>query len=164
MEGRFSSFTVLIAKISREIRRIKTEEMAELSLKSPHVSCLYYLYTQGSMTVRELCDICDEDKAAISRSLEYLEECGYIVRDHADGRRYKAPLVLTEGGREIAERVTEKIERVLFLPGNVAVNVMALVILLCLALLVLFTGDVIYSRYVPNMGEGITDFRPPSAD
>lgn len=113
MEGRFSSFTVLIAKISREIRRIKTEEMAELSLKSPHVSCLYYLYTQGSMTVRELCDICDEDKAAISRSLEYLEECGCIVRDHADGRRYKAPLVLTEGGREIAERVTEKIERVL---------------------------------------------------
>ena len=43
MEERYKSFTVLISGISRSIRRIKTEEMAEFNLKSPHVSCLYYL-------------------------------------------------------------------------------------------------------------------------
>ena len=43
MEDRFETFTVLIARISRSIRRLKAEEMERLGLKGPHVSCLYYL-------------------------------------------------------------------------------------------------------------------------
>ena len=43
MEERFGTFTILISKISRSIKRIKSEEMAEFQLKGPHVSCLYYL-------------------------------------------------------------------------------------------------------------------------
>lgn len=63
MEERFAAFTVLIAKINRNIRRIKTEEMAEFHLKGPHVACLYHLTTAGPLTAGELCDRCDEDKA-----------------------------------------------------------------------------------------------------
>ena len=74
MMERFETFTLLISQISRSIRKIKTEEMAEFKLKSPHVSCLYYLYKEKTLTAKELCDICDEDKAAISRSLLYLEK------------------------------------------------------------------------------------------
>lgn len=70
VENRFKMFTVLNSKINRCIRRIKTEEMAEFDLRSTHVSCLYYLYAENTLTAKELCDICDEDKAAISRSLE----------------------------------------------------------------------------------------------
>ena len=69
MENRFETFTVLISSISRSIRRLKTEETAEFNLKSPHVSCLYYLLKHGNMTATELCELCDEDKAAISRSI-----------------------------------------------------------------------------------------------
>lgn len=47
MQQRFETFTVLIAKISRSIRRIKAEEMSEFHLKGPHVSCLYYLTQLG---------------------------------------------------------------------------------------------------------------------
>ena len=50
MEERFETFTVLIARISRSIKRIKAGEMAEFALKGPHVSCLYYLSQCGSMT------------------------------------------------------------------------------------------------------------------
>ena len=39
MEERFETFTVLIARISRGIKRIKAEEMAEFGLKGPHVLC-----------------------------------------------------------------------------------------------------------------------------
>lgn len=35
MEERFEAFTVLISRISRSIRRIKSEEMAEFQLKGP---------------------------------------------------------------------------------------------------------------------------------
>ena len=50
MKERFETFTVLINKISRNIKRIKNQEMAEYGLRSTHVSCLYYLYSKRSVT------------------------------------------------------------------------------------------------------------------
>ncbi len=111
MEKRFQLFTTLIAKSSRLIKRIKTLEMEEFNLKSPHVSCLYYLYVNnGSLTATELCEICDEDKAYVSRSLDSLENDGYIVCESKTTKRYKSPISLTEKGKSIAKLVSEKID------------------------------------------------------
>lgn len=107
MEERFETFTVLINQISRSIRRIKAEQMESLDLKGPHVSCLYYLSKNGPLTAAELCDRCEEDKAAISRSLDYLEKNGYL--QCPEGKRYRRQLLLTEkgiaAGVEICRRV-----------------------------------------------------------
>lgn len=62
MEDRFETFTVLIARISRSIRRLKAEEMERLGLKGPHVSCLYYLSLYDELTAAELCERCDETR------------------------------------------------------------------------------------------------------
>ena len=113
MNGRFENFTVLISNINRCIKKIKTEEMEEYNLKSPHVSCLYYLYKQEGLTAAELCGICKEDKAAISRSIDYLERCGYIVTDSDAKKRYRCALTLTETGKSIAVGIAEKIDRIL---------------------------------------------------
>ena len=113
MEERFQTFTVLIAKLNRCIRKIKTEEMAEFNLKSPHVSCLYYLYKSESLTAKELCDICEEDKANISRSIDFLEANGYLVGKSTRGKRYKSPLILTEKGKETGEQIARKIDAIL---------------------------------------------------
>lgn len=101
MEERFETFTVLITRISRSIKRIKADEMADFELKGPHVSCLYYLSQQDGMTAAELCERCDEDKAAISRSLDDLEKNGYITCASGAGKRYKshAPDGAGQGGR-----------------------------------------------------------------
>ena len=101
MEERFEAFTVLISRISRSIRRIKSEEMAEFQLKGPHVSCLYYLSLADGLTAAALCERCDEDKAAVSRSLDYLEKGGYITCESGAGRRYRTPLHLTERAEQI---------------------------------------------------------------
>lgn len=113
MEERFKTFTVLIAGVSRCIRRIKTGEMAEFELGSTHVSCLYYLSKAETMTSKELCEICEEDKANISRSIRYLEENGFITCTSRTQKRYLAPLCLTEKGRLAGQRITEKIDRIL---------------------------------------------------
>ena len=113
MQERFKAFTVLIAKINRNIRRIKTEEMVEFGLKSPHVSCLYYLYREGSLTATELCDICEEDKSGVSRSIDQLEREGYIVCEEKVKKRYKSPLKLTEKGMELGKSLADVIEGVL---------------------------------------------------
>ena len=112
MEERFAAFTVLIAKINRNIRRIKTEEMAEFHLKGPHVACLYHLTTAGPLTAGELCDRCDEDKAAISRSLDFLEKEGYLVCDSRARKRNRSPLRLTEKGRAAASGIAARIDRI----------------------------------------------------
>ena len=112
MQQRFETFTVLISGINRNIRRIKTEEMEEFDLKSHHVSCIYYLYMQDGLTARELCDLCEEDKANISRALDFLEKQGYICRESVQ-KRYRSPLSLTEKGREIGRRLADKIDRML---------------------------------------------------
>jgi DNA-binding MarR family transcriptional regulator len=113
MEERFQAFTVLITGISRSIHRIKTEEMSEFELRSSHVSCLYYLYKKGSLTAREICDLCEEDKANISRAVKFLEEKGYVSCESEEKKRYQSPLSLTDSGKEIGKAIVEKIDRVL---------------------------------------------------
>lgn len=113
MEERFEIFTVLINRISRNIRKIKNSEMAEYDLRSAHISCLYYLYTMDALTATDLCERCEEDKATISRSLDYLEKNGYIVCEAKHAKRYKSPLVLTDKGQEAGKKIADKINRVL---------------------------------------------------
>ena len=113
MNERFETFTVLITKISRNIKKIKNQEMADYGLKSVHVSCLYYLYTAEFMTATDLCERCEEDKATISRALVFLEKNGYILCECKSAKRYKSPLVLTEKGREVAQKIADKISFVL---------------------------------------------------
>ena len=118
MEKRFQTFTVLISKINRAIKKIKTEEMDEFNLKSPHVSCLYYLFKSNSLTAKELCDICAEDKASLSRSLEYLEDNNYIECVSKLKKRYRSALKLTEKGKIVAERIAQKIDDILNLASD----------------------------------------------
>lgn len=113
MQERFETFTVLINRISRNIRKIKNQEMAEYNLRSAHVSCLYYLYSLDIATATDLCERCEEDKATISRALEYLEGNGYITRDTVCAKRYKSPVLLTDKGLEAGRKIANKINGVL---------------------------------------------------
>ena len=113
MNQRFETFTVLINRISRNIRKIKNQEMADYNLRSAHVSCLYYLYRTKGLTATDLCERCEEDKATISRALEYLETKGYLTCETKGAKRYKSPLLLTEQGALLGKQIAEKIDRVL---------------------------------------------------
>ena len=113
MQERFETFTVLINRISRNIRKIKNQEMAEYNLRSVHVSCLYYLYTNKGATATDLCERCEEDKATISRGLDYLETNGYLTCESKSTKRYKSPLVLTDMGNEVGKKIADKIDGVL---------------------------------------------------
>ncbi len=113
MNDRYEIFTILINRISRNIRKIKNNEMAEYGLRSSHISCLYYLYSENNLTSSELCERCEEDKATISRSLDYLEKNGYLSCRSKNIKRYKDPLMLTDLGLEVAKKISYKINNVL---------------------------------------------------
>ena len=103
MEDRFETFTILISRINRSIRKIKNQEMADWGLKSIHVSCLHYLRSQGSLTAAELCERCEEDKAAVSRAIDHLKSEGFIEASTNGAKPYKCPLVLTKKGEQAGD-------------------------------------------------------------
>lgn len=113
MLERFETFTVLINRINRNIRKIKNQEMADYGLRSAHVSCLYYLYTCKGTTATDLCERCEEDKATISRALDYLERSGYLTCESKSAKRYKSLLTLTEKGNEVGKKVADKVDGIL---------------------------------------------------
>ena len=113
MKERFETFTVLVAKISRNIRKIKLQEMQEYNLKSAHISCLYYLYISNGLTATELCERCEEDKATICRALDFLGQNCYLTCESKTAKRYKSPLLLTENGIKVGQKIAERIAHVL---------------------------------------------------
>lgn len=119
MKELYSIFTLQIAKCNRCIKKLKQEEMESFDLKGPHVSCLFYLHkNDGPLTLKELCDVCDEDKAAVSRAVDSLEKNGYVACNSKTEKRYKSPLFLTQKGVETAKGIVEKIDRIVESAGE----------------------------------------------
>ena len=110
MIDRFSQFCTSIASIQRSILKIERTEMAKYGLKGPHANCLVAMarYPEG-ITAARLCDICDKDKAAISRTVSELENAGMVLRQDPEGKRYRSVLRLSEKGKEIANRVNDMV-------------------------------------------------------
>ena len=116
MLHRFEAFVTGITVSYKYIQRIKSVEMTELGLKGTHAMCLFYLHhnPQG-LTAAQLCQLCAEDKAAISRTLVILQERGYL---RTSGKKYRAPLFLTEEGTNIAQQVDGLIYQWVSLGGD----------------------------------------------
>ena len=109
MTHRFESFVTGITVCYKYIQRIKSVEMTEFGLKGTHVTCLFYLYRnpQG-LTSAQLCQLCAEDKATISRTVSDLRSRGYI--EPGGEKNYRAQLRLSQAGEVIAQQMEPLIE------------------------------------------------------
>jgi DNA-binding MarR family transcriptional regulator len=109
MVTRFEQFVSAINGIHRCIQRIERSEMEKYGLKGYHAQYLMALmrYEEG-VTAVQMCDICDVNKAAVSRSISELENEGLVVRRSREGTStaYRATLVLTDKGKEAAKWVS----------------------------------------------------------
>lgn len=106
MISKYEVFSTVISSLYHDIQRIERNEMARYGLKGPHAQCLAVLsrYPEG-ITASRLCEVCEKDKAAISRTVAELEEAGLLMRCEKNGVRYRVPLILTEAGYGAAEAV-----------------------------------------------------------
>ena len=113
MNNRFEIFTMLISKANKNMRKIKNKKMEQYGMKSIHVSIIYLIYINKTLTATELCEKCEEDKGTISRALEFLENNQYIICDSKQSKRYNSPFKLTVKGNEIGQNIFEMIDDVL---------------------------------------------------
>lgn len=110
MKKRFETFVTAIGQINRSLQKLKASEMADFGLKGTHVMCIYQLQRHGQgLTAAQLVQLCDEDKAAVSRCTSELLERGLIEIPEGTGKRYRKVMTLTQQGREIADRMDQKI-------------------------------------------------------
>ena len=92
-------------------KRILHPYFQKLGLTPGQPRILNKLFERDHVSQRELADRCSMDVATLSRSLDKLEEAGYVSRQkHPDCRR-SFLIVLTETGREKAAEVHENLSR-----------------------------------------------------
>ncbi len=109
MLERYERLSSSISCMYHDIQKIERVEMAKFGLKGPHAQCMLAMSRHpGGLTASQLCEICDKDKAAISRTVAELEQAGMVLRDAAGGNRYRALLTLTQKGTEAAEAVSRR--------------------------------------------------------
>ena len=108
MISRFEQFLYVISKIHRQIQKIERAEMEKQGYKGAFAQYLATLYSyEEGLTSSELCEICDRDKAAVSRIIAEMEEKGLVTREKKIVRTYRSKITLTEKGKETAEYVSE---------------------------------------------------------
>ena len=106
MIQRFEEFTSNISRAYKNIIKIKSHEMTEYGLKASNVTCLFYLgkHEEG-LTATELCLLCMEDKAGVSKSLALLKEKGYVIQAEED-KKYKLKYFITESGKRVYDEIS----------------------------------------------------------
>lgn len=106
MVDRFEKFTLALTELQRYWHKIAADEMARYGLKGPHALYLVTMFRyEDGITAAQLCEICDRNKADVSRAVSLMEQQGLVIRE---GDQYRALLKLTETGRQAAQQVRER--------------------------------------------------------
>ena len=118
MLDRFEQFYYSISNIYRHIMKIERDEMEKYGLRGSYVQYLIAMtrYPEG-VTSSKLSEVCDKDKAAISRIVTEMESKGLITRESDKNNLYRAKLVLTEEGKKAADFVCERAEKAVTAAG-----------------------------------------------
>ena len=111
MLDRFQQFSFAISEIHRYVLKIEREEMEKLGYKAYFAQYLVIMHRHPEgVTAAQLCTRSDKDKAAVSRAVAEMIDRGLVSRQLVRGKGYRAPLVLTKKGQEIASHVCRRAE------------------------------------------------------
>ncbi len=106
MIERFEQFSYEISSIYRHIMKIERGEMEKYGLKGSYATYLAVIYRfPEGITSARLAELCDRDKAGISRTVTEMEERGLIERKNMRDNFYRASIILTDEGKRAAEFV-----------------------------------------------------------
>ncbi len=117
MIDRFERFSIALFNISHYWNRIASEEMKKHDLKGAYALYLITLYNHPEeITAARLADLCKRDKADVSRAIASFQKKG--IAEPYGTNRYRAPIRLTDDGREVAGQIKERASQVLEAAGR----------------------------------------------
>lgn len=105
----FEQFSCAISSLYHSIQKLEREEMVKFGLKGPYAQYLVAMSRcPDGITAAQLGQVCDKDKAAVSRAITEMERQGLVTRDCDNNSLYRARLLLTQSGQQAAHYVCEK--------------------------------------------------------
>ncbi len=109
MLSRYEQFSFIVSGINRHIQKLEHDEMVKHGCKGAYAQYLVAMrhYPQG-VTAAQLSEICDKDKAAVSRIVAEMIDKGLIVRKAASETMYRAKLTLSAEGEKVAEYIVNR--------------------------------------------------------
>ena len=111
MIQRFEQFSYSISSIYRLILKVEKEEMEKCGYRGSYALYLSIMSRYpGGITATRLGELCDRDKAGISRVINEMEQRGLVRRECYKDNFYRAKLILTDEGRKAALFVRQRAE------------------------------------------------------
>ena len=111
MVGRFEAFTLGLSEIMSSWNKIAADEMSHFGLKGAYVIYLIALYKHPEgLTSANLSEMCNRDKAEVSRAIKTLEAKGLVERENTTVNGYRAKITLTTQGRESTKALRERVK------------------------------------------------------
>lgn len=119
MLNRFEQFTTAVSALYRDVQRIEREEMEKQGLRGAFAQYLLAIsrHPEG-ITATALCEVCDKDKAAVSRIIAQMEAKGLVEKENDGTSQYRAKLRLTPAGQTAAAFVRERASLAVELAGS----------------------------------------------
>ena len=102
----YETFSLGLHELYRSIHKNESAVMNKYGLRGAYVKYLVaLLQCPEGLTISQLCEVCDQDKAAVSRAVSELVGREFLWRFNPKGNHYRAKLKLTERGTELAREV-----------------------------------------------------------
>lgn len=118
MRSRYEQFAATIFGIHRDIQKIERDEMESYGLKGAFAQYLLAMsHYPAGVTAAQLCEICDKNKAAVSRTLAEMKQSGLILQENSPSG-YRANLQLSEAGKKAAAFVFHRASTAVELAGQ----------------------------------------------
>ena len=104
---KFESFVNTVTRAYKTLSRLKNQVTESMGLRGNHVMCMHYLgKNPEGLTATELCKLCNEDKAAVSRTVLDLTQKGLVIpTDIESKRKYRTVIKLSPLGEEYNSRI-----------------------------------------------------------
>ena len=104
--SRFMQFSALLNSAQGSINRMKRQNMEAFDLGPAHTMCLNLLYQHpDGITKARLAELCEVDKAQISRVISELQKKELVAIPDLE-KRYKHKVSLTDKGLGVARQIS----------------------------------------------------------
>ena len=119
MLERYEKMSAAVSAITTCIQKIEAEQMTKYGLRgscAQDLACM--LKHEEGITLSRLSELCAKDKAAVSRAVAELESKDFVSRVAVGVGLYRASIVLTQKGRDVAEYVNKQASTAVELAGK----------------------------------------------
>jgi DNA-binding MarR family transcriptional regulator len=101
----FDLFSPELVRLAKKLHEMKNQKLTQHDIKVTNARCLCRIAASGEegMSATQLSQMCDIDKAQISRCMLELIERQYVYRGEEEGKCYKQKYHLTEAGKRITD-------------------------------------------------------------